>query len=191
MLIRRKVRGGRGQNKESAVWLGPGKIVAIESTKDNPEGDRFGFMTHVAYKGRLWDCAAEQLQPLHPTAKAARKSPEDHEQLRKYVERKPTATGMDIRAEAPLPGEEIDPPPAEVPEEGLQVPKGLDLGPEVQEEVEMAPEEPPPESERGIVLCRTRLPRTTRNHQGPDRLRKGLRSPYLKNRRHPTRKCFP
>ena len=35
------------------------------------EADNHGHLIHVPYNGRLWGCAAEQLQPLYPSAKVA------------------------------------------------------------------------------------------------------------------------
>ena len=79
VLIRRKVSKGRDQKKEQAFWIGPGEIIAIGSNKTSSD-DRFGHLIHVSYNGRLWGCCAEQLQPLHPSAKMARQVMEDSEE---------------------------------------------------------------------------------------------------------------
>ena len=76
VLIRRRIVTGKGQNKEAARWIGPGRVLSIESAKEKQADDRFGHLVHVSYNGRLWGCAPEQLRLLHPAAKAARTSAE-------------------------------------------------------------------------------------------------------------------
>ena len=126
VLIRRKVTKGKGQKKEPAAWIGPGKIIAIESSKPENESS-FGHLTHVSYNGRIWGCAAEQLQPLYPSAVSARKLLEQEG----HVSPPDPGKAQDIRAEAPLPGEEVEPPPRDIPPggfvsppEGFRVPGG-------------------------------------------------------------------
>ena len=113
VLFRRKIAKGRGQKKEQAVWIGPGRVIAVESNKTSSDGsdDRFGHLIHVSYNGRLWGCTAEQLQPLHPSAKIARGAMEDDEEMKKFFKETETAKVTDIRMEAPLPGEDIELPP--------------------------------------------------------------------------------
>ena len=60
------------------MWLGPGRILAIESEKGNAGTGRNIF---VSYNGRVWGCAPEQL-PSYPAAQAIRTSFEDEEAAR-------------------------------------------------------------------------------------------------------------
>ena len=105
---------GRGQKKKQATWIGPGEILAIEASK--PENDtQFGHLIHVSYNGRIWGCSAEQLQPLYPSAKSARELLEKEEEMKDHFKPVDTSKTHDIRSEAPLPGEEVDPPPRDIP----------------------------------------------------------------------------
>jgi hypothetical protein len=102
--------------------------VAIESAKGGSE-DRFGHLIHVSYNGRLWGCAAEQLQPWYPTAKAVCEALEDSETLKNCITGNQEVKGFDIKLEAPLPGEIFEGPPQaeDIPPESLPEPGELTL----------------------------------------------------------------
>ena len=146
VLIRRRIVTGKGQNKEAARWIGPGRVLSIESAKEKEADDRFGHLVHVSYNGRLWGCAPEQLRLLHPAAKAARASAEEDEELKKLLSKVDKVQGYDIRAEAPLPDEDVEPPPEDIPAEGLHLPRsaGEPEGVSIQDQLEGPP--PPPVS---------------------------------------------
>ncbi len=86
VLIRRKVVQGRGQGKETALWLGPGRILAFESDeRTSSEQARSGLVIYVSYSGRTWGCAPEQLKALYPTAAAIRKSWGEKAELKEFL----------------------------------------------------------------------------------------------------------
>ena len=151
VLFRRRIkpkRGekgqGGGQMKETGHWLGPARVLSIESSTISTD-ERFGHLITVSYNGRIWGCAPEQLTHLHPKAVAVQKRLSEDIELQELLKKAKDVKAFDLRSEAPLPGEYMEPPPQEVPTEGLGIPTGA-WGPPVPPTVaeQLAPPKPAP-----------------------------------------------
>ena len=120
VLVYRRRRGDASSPGQKGVWLGPGEIVAVESTSDKlvPR------VIYVTVHGKLFLCSPEQLRPISLKAEWVRTQLPGLENAAKpdFQESK-TSRGTDIRSERPTSAEleaSYDEPEGRVIIEGLR-----------------------------------------------------------------------
>ena len=106
-MVYRRRRGDASNPGHRGVWLGPGEVVAAESTSDKlvPR------VVYVTVHGRLFLCSPEQLRPVSLKAEWVRNQLKsmDMAQQQTFQDMR-VARGTDVRAEpislpAPVGGE--------------------------------------------------------------------------------------
>ena len=75
----------------------------------------------MSYNWRIWGCEAEQLQLLYPSAKVAREFLEKDANMKDMCIPVDFTKTSDIQPEAPFPGEEVEPPPRDLPRGGRRI----------------------------------------------------------------------
>ena len=98
VLVYRRRRGDSGSPGRRGVWLGPGEVIAVESTSDKlvPR------VVYVTVHGRLFLCSPEQLRPISLKAEWVRtKLQEAGVAGQQTFQEMRHARGIDVRNERP------------------------------------------------------------------------------------------
>ena len=98
VLVHRRKRGDASNPGRRGVWLGPGEVVAVESTSDKlvPR------VVYVTVHGRLFLCSPEQLRPISLKASWVRtKLQEAGVSGQQTFKEMKHARGIDVRNERP------------------------------------------------------------------------------------------
>ena len=97
VLVYRRRKGDAANPGHKGVWLGPGEVVAVESTSDKlvPR------VIYVTLHGRLFLCSPEQLRPVSVKAEWVRTQLQKSESLQPDFADMRFARGTDVRAERP------------------------------------------------------------------------------------------
>ncbi|CAE7302350.1 RE1, partial [Symbiodinium microadriaticum] len=101
VLVYRRRKGDAANPGHKGVWLGPGEVVAVESTSDKlvPR------VIYVTVHGRLFLCSPEQLRPVSVKAEWVRTQLQQSQSLQPTFQDMRMARGTDVRAERPTSAE--------------------------------------------------------------------------------------
>ena len=98
VLVYRRKRGDAANPGRHGVWLGPGEVIAVESTNDRlvPR------VVYVTVHGRLFLCSPEQLRPVSLKAEwVMQRLQEDGLAVQRSFRDMRKARGIDVRNERP------------------------------------------------------------------------------------------
>ena len=101
VLVYRRRKGDAANPGHKGVWLGPGVVVAVESTSDKlvPR------VIYVTVHGKLFLCSPEQLRPISVKAERVRTQLQQSETLKPESADLRFSRGTDVRAERPTSAE--------------------------------------------------------------------------------------
>ena len=150
VLVYRRRRGDAANPGRHGVWLGPGEVIAVESTNDRlvPR------VVYVTVHGRLFLCSPEQLRPVSVRAEwVMKKLQEDGLAPQRNSSDTRRARGVDVRNERPSSAEL---------EQEYEVPEGSVVLEELKGEAEYDPYPQAPPTVPGTPAPGTPAPGTPR-----------------------------